>query len=108
MSLSVPLSHLLAATAVMDTNADPLLRVESLCCDSRQATPGSLFFALRGVKAIGTEFVAQAAERGAIAIVSDAVSNRYPPSPICFVASACLMNIVSSAAGTPCPTASAM
>src|SRR5205085_2807123 len=36
--------------------------------------PGALFFALRGVKAEGTEFVAQAAERGAISIVSDAAS----------------------------------
>lgn len=74
MSRSVPLSHLLDATEVLDTNADPLLRVESLSCDSRQVTPGALFFALRGVKAEGTEFVAQAAERGAISIVSDAAS----------------------------------
>ncbi len=74
MSRSVPLSQLLEATEVIDTNADPLLRVESLSCDSRKVEPGALFFALRGVKAEGTEFVAQAAERGAISIVSDAAT----------------------------------
>jgi len=72
--VSVPLSQLLTATAVIETHADPQLRVESLCYDSRKVLPGSLFFALRGVKSDGTGFIAQAAERGAIAIVSDAAS----------------------------------
>jgi UDP-N-acetylmuramoyl-L-alanyl-D-glutamate--2,6-diaminopimelate ligase len=70
--MSVPLSELLAATAVTDHNADPQLRVESLCYDSRQCRPGALFFALRGAKEDGTKFVAQAAQQGAVAIVSDA------------------------------------
>lgn len=70
--MSVHLSDLLAATAVSDTHADPNLRVEALCYDSRQCRPGALFFALRGVKDDGSHFVAQAVEKGAIAIVSDA------------------------------------
>jgi UDP-N-acetylmuramoyl-L-alanyl-D-glutamate--2,6-diaminopimelate ligase len=70
--MSVPLSELLAATAVTDSDADPQLRVESLCYDSRQCHPGALFFALRGAKEDGTKFVAQAVEKGAVAIVSDA------------------------------------
>ncbi len=72
--MSVPLSHLLAATAVIDNQADPQLRVESLCYDSRKVGKGSVFFALRGAKSDGGEFIAQAADRGAIAIVSDAAS----------------------------------
>jgi len=72
--MSIPLSQLLAATAVTETNADPQTRVESLCYDTRQAAPGALFFALRGVKAEGNQFVAQAAELGAMAVVSDAAS----------------------------------
>jgi len=72
--MSIPLSRLLAAIAVTQTRADPQLRVESLCYDSRLAAPGALFFALRGVQAEGNQFVAQAAELGAIAIVSDAAS----------------------------------
>jgi UDP-N-acetylmuramoyl-L-alanyl-D-glutamate--2,6-diaminopimelate ligase len=70
--MSVPLSELLAATAVTDHDADPQLRVESLCYDSRQCRPGALFFALRGAKEDGSKFVAQAAQQGAVAIVSDA------------------------------------
>jgi UDP-N-acetylmuramoyl-L-alanyl-D-glutamate--2,6-diaminopimelate ligase len=72
--MSVPLSQLLASTAITETNADPQTRVESLCYDSRRAAPGTLFFALRGVKSEGNQFVAQAAELGAIAIASDAAS----------------------------------
>lgn len=70
--MSLPLSDLLAATAVTDHDADPQLRVESLCYDSRQCRPGALFFALRGAKEDGSKFVAQAAQQGAVAIVSDA------------------------------------
>ncbi len=70
--MSVPLSQLLASTAIFETDADPQMRVESLCYDSRRATPGALFFALRGARQEGTRFVAQAAELGAIAVASDA------------------------------------
>ncbi len=70
--MSVPLATLLAATTVTASNTDPQTRVESLCCDSRKAAPGALFFALRGAKTDGTQFAAQAAELGATAIVSDA------------------------------------
>ncbi len=39
--------------------------------DSRRVIAGSVFVALRGLKADGTEFVPQAVERGAAAIVSE-------------------------------------
>lgn len=70
--MSARLSDLLAATVITDYDADPLMRVESLCYDSRQCKPGALFFALRGAKEDGSKFVAQAANQGAVAIVSDA------------------------------------
>lgn len=70
--MSVNLDFLLASTKVTHSAADPQLRVESLSCDSRKVTPGTLFFALPGTKANGAEFVAQASEKGAIAIVSQA------------------------------------
>lgn len=73
--MSVPLSQLLSSTAILDANADPQMPVESLCYDSRRTTPGALFFALRGAKAMGSQFVAQAAELGATAVVSDAASS---------------------------------
>src|SRR6202030_2184964 len=40
-------------------------RVSDLTLDSRQARPGSLFFALPGLHAHGLEFAADAAQRGA-------------------------------------------
>lgn len=46
-------------------------RVSAVVYDSRRATAGSVFVALRGLKADGTEFVSQAIERGAVAIVSE-------------------------------------
>ena len=66
------LLKLLDATEIIESNADPQTRVESLCYDSRRASPGVLFFALRGTRLDGAKFVAQAAEKGAVAIVSDA------------------------------------
>lgn len=43
--------------------------VSGLTSDSRQAGPGSLFFALPGSKADGSAFAADAAKRGAVAVV---------------------------------------
>jgi UDP-N-acetylmuramoyl-L-alanyl-D-glutamate--2,6-diaminopimelate ligase len=45
--------------------------VTAVAYDSRQAGPGAVFVALRGVKADGTAFAQEAAKRGAIAIVSE-------------------------------------
>jgi len=45
--------------------------VSAVVYDSRRAISGSLFVALRGMKAEGTQFVAQAMERGALAVVAD-------------------------------------
>jgi UDP-N-acetylmuramoyl-L-alanyl-D-glutamate--2,6-diaminopimelate ligase len=80
--VSEPLLKLLDATEVIESNADPQTRIESLCCDSRRAGPGTLFFALRGARIDGAQFVAQAAEKGAVAIVSDAALPACAPSLI--------------------------
>jgi UDP-N-acetylmuramoyl-L-alanyl-D-glutamate--2,6-diaminopimelate ligase len=39
--------------------------------DSREVTPGSVFFALRGTRADGHDFAAEAARRGAVAVVAE-------------------------------------
>lgn len=70
--MSIPLRQLLDSTAILESTADPALPVESLCYDSRLARPGCVFFALRGVRTDGSEFAAQAAGKGAVAIVSEA------------------------------------
>src|SRR4029453_11317150 len=70
-TVSETLLKLLDATEVIESTADPQTRVESLCYDSRQGSPGALFFAWRGARLDGPHFAAQAAEKGAVAIVSD-------------------------------------
>lgn len=62
------LNELLKASHLPEVLADP--PIGSLCCDSRQAEQGSLFFALPGTNADGARFAAQAAERGAAAVVA--------------------------------------
>jgi UDP-N-acetylmuramoyl-L-alanyl-D-glutamate--2,6-diaminopimelate ligase len=46
-------------------------RVTAIAYDSRQAGPGSVFVALRGVKADGASFARDAIGRGAVAVVSE-------------------------------------
>lgn len=72
--MSVSLASLLSSAAINATTIDPQLRVTSLSYDSREVSDGTLFFALPGTKTDGAQFIAQAAEKGAIAIVSDAAS----------------------------------
>ena len=46
--------------------------VSEVAYDSRRATSGSVFVALRGQKSDGTQFAAQAVARGAVAVVAEA------------------------------------
>ena len=63
------LSNLIAGTgAAGDVGGDP--EISGLTCDSRQAGPGSCFFALPGAKLDGHDFAAQAVRRGAAAVVA--------------------------------------
>lgn len=60
-------------------NAVPPLRASGWSIDSRTVNPGDVFFAIKGEKHDGHDFVAQAFERGAIAaIASDSVETKYP------------------------------
>ena len=47
----------------------PETRVHRVCTDSRQAKAGDLFFALRGGRYDGHDFLRDAAEKGAVAVV---------------------------------------
>jgi UDP-N-acetylmuramoyl-L-alanyl-D-glutamate--2,6-diaminopimelate ligase len=46
-------------------------RITSLCYDSREAGPGSLFVAIRGNVVDGHSFIDQAIDRGAVAVVAE-------------------------------------
>ena len=61
---------------------DPL--VTRLVIDSRRVTPGSLFFALPGLRHDGSSFVDEALARGAVGVVSNA-KRRFGASKAVFV-----------------------
>lgn len=45
--------------------------IRAIACDSRKVAPGSLFFALRGEKEDGNQYVSDAVKRGAVAVASE-------------------------------------
>lgn len=57
----------------------PDFDISAICEDSRRARPGSLFIARAGTKTDGAQFVADAASRGAVAVVTD---RKIPSSPL--------------------------
>jgi UDP-N-acetylmuramoyl-L-alanyl-D-glutamate--2,6-diaminopimelate ligase len=73
----VTVANVLAALRDITTDAAAIGRlahdagVSAVTYDSRRAIPGSVFVALRGLKADGAEFAAQAAARGAALTVAE-------------------------------------
>jgi UDP-N-acetylmuramoyl-L-alanyl-D-glutamate--2,6-diaminopimelate ligase len=55
----------------MKLAALPGIEVHGLAYDSRQVKPGDVFIALKGLKAAGADFAADAVRRGAVAVVAD-------------------------------------
>jgi UDP-N-acetylmuramoyl-tripeptide--D-alanyl-D-alanine ligase len=53
------------------TRAASALRIRTVVIDSRRATPGSLFIAMRGEQRDGHDFIADAVARGAVAILAE-------------------------------------
>lgn len=56
-----------AASGAVLQHGSPETLVQGVCCDSRQVQPGDLFVALTGERFDGHQFVAEAAQRGAVA-----------------------------------------
>ena len=89
------LRALLQTAGIPPGLADP--EISSLCFDSRQAAPGSLFFALPGKHSNGTSFIQEAAANGAIAAMAE---NDFPES-------ACPVIVVPDARSAMADTAAA-
>lgn len=68
------LRELLGGLPDVEFGADSDLDVGSLAYDSRRVETGTAFFAIQGEKVDGHEFVRQAIERGASAVVSERVA----------------------------------
>lgn len=65
------LHDLLDAVDVLELTGDPQIDVSDIVSDSRRATRGALFCAIRGANSDGHEHVAEAVERGAVALLID-------------------------------------
>ena len=77
------LKQLLSRVAVLGFEGPADVDVRSLCYDSRQASPGALFVALRGAKSDGHQHLAQAVERGAAAVMVETMPPELPESLAC-------------------------
>ena len=71
---------LLSAPPITTTPSAP---VTTVTYDSRRVTPGTVFVALRGLKADGAQFAPQAVARGAVAVVAE--TETRSPSPVPWV-----------------------
>ncbi len=74
-------AQLLSSTA-LDTESIGDLMVTGVTHDSTRVHTGDVFFALPGTNAHGAQFAAQAANRGAVAIVTDAIGAQRLVAPM--------------------------
>ena len=68
------LSRLIRGIALTDRVGQDV-EITSLTCDTRNLLPGGLFVALKGEQADGNEFIEEALQKGAAAVVCE-----HPPS----------------------------
>ena len=71
------LEHIIEGLAVptgrLPSGAVPDLEIRSAVIDSRLASPGSLFVALAGERCDGHDFIPEAVEKGAVAVITERV-----------------------------------
>lgn len=65
----------------MKLAALPGIDIRGLAYDSRQVKPGDVFIALKGLKAAGADFAADAIRRGAVAVIADRPADAQAPVP---------------------------
>ena len=76
--MKLPLSRVAEFLSVSMTGLDPNHIAQGYAIDSRTLLPGELFFAVKGERLDGHDYVAQALERGAVgAVVRSDQRNRY-------------------------------
>jgi len=66
-----PLADLVAALPQAKVWGEADIPINSITCDSRQARPGSLFVAYRGVAVDGHDFVSHALNNGTVAVIAE-------------------------------------
>ena len=77
----IPLKNLFAGVPCDSFTGDKDKSVNAIITDSRRVVPGSLFFAINGLRSDGNQFIHEAIDRGAVGIVSD-VLNKHSASHV--------------------------
>lgn len=79
------LEEVLASVELVQPIAGAGLQVSSLACHTGKVEAGTLFFALRGAKSDGNEYVENAINRGAVAIASESPRVAGIPQTVAWV-----------------------
>jgi UDP-N-acetylmuramoyl-L-alanyl-D-glutamate--2,6-diaminopimelate ligase len=79
------LAEILAGAEIGTVTGPADVEIRSITYDSRNVTPGGLFFAFHGQKMEGLEFVADASARGAVAIASEQPRREGTPKEITWI-----------------------
>jgi len=94
----VALKDILYKAGLQATSGNMDTSIAKVCFDSREVEAGDLFVAVKGTQADGHQFIDQAIDQGAAAIVSEQMPE-HPPEHVCFVQvkdSAEALGIISS------------
>lgn len=76
------LDRLLQGIEVLRLCGDPAVEILDLAYDSRKVVPGSLFFAVPGLRSDGRQFAAEAIHKGARAVVAQADGQSRDPEGV--------------------------
>jgi UDP-N-acetylmuramoyl-L-alanyl-D-glutamate--2,6-diaminopimelate ligase len=76
------LERLVAALDPVDVKGNAAVEIADLAYDARAATPGSLFFAVPGMRADGHDFAPQAVDNGAAALVVERALDQNVPQVV--------------------------
>jgi UDP-N-acetylmuramoyl-L-alanyl-D-glutamate--2,6-diaminopimelate ligase len=79
------LAELIAGAEVERTSGPADIDIRSVAYDSRKVTRGGLFFALRGEKLNGLQFVSKALDGGAIAVAAESARPALLPPAIAWI-----------------------
>jgi UDP-N-acetylmuramoyl-L-alanyl-D-glutamate--2,6-diaminopimelate ligase len=82
MQRLMQLTGLMAALPAVLGRTGGDVEIRGIAVDSRQARPGDLFVAIPGVRVDGHRFIAEAVEKGVVAVVGERPRQELPVSPV--------------------------
>jgi UDP-N-acetylmuramoyl-L-alanyl-D-glutamate--2,6-diaminopimelate ligase len=74
----IVLEELIKSNLIVSVYGDTSFNIQGLAFDSREVRPGYMFFAIKGTKTDGHQYISKAIELGAAAIVCEAVPEQRP------------------------------